>query len=114
MGQNQVIEPAIAVPAGPRGFQAGEVRGDRCLVRGDCLCRRLRSDRERQILHCLMSGRSEKEIGVVLGISRNTVHCHVSAIYRHFSVRARAELMARVLMILVPEMLQCASASAEA
>lgn len=53
--------------------------------------------RLRQTLGLLMEGRSEKEIANALDVSRNTVHKYVTALYRHFHVTSRAELMARRL-----------------
>ncbi len=55
------------------------------------------SPRRREVLKRLLAGDSEKQIGTTLGITRATAHEHVSAIYRHFSVSSRAELMARFL-----------------
>lgn len=55
------------------------------------------SPRRRQVLDLLLAGDSEKQIGSRLGITRATAHEHVSAIYRHFDVSSRAELMARFL-----------------
>jgi DNA-binding CsgD family transcriptional regulator len=53
--------------------------------------------RLRQTLGLLMAGHSEKEIARRLGVSRNTVHKYVTALYRHFGVASRPELMARQL-----------------
>jgi DNA-binding NarL/FixJ family response regulator len=47
-----------------------------------------------RVLELLKSGRSEKEIGNVLGISVNTVHHYVKAIYRRYDVHSRNELLA--------------------
>jgi DNA-binding CsgD family transcriptional regulator len=49
---------------------------------------------ERQVLHCLLSGRSEKEIAIAQGQSYHTTHEYVSSIYRKFGVNNRAMLMA--------------------
>ena len=65
-----------------------------------CACQSLTARRLRQVLHCIMSGYSEKEIGKRLGISRNTVHVYVGSIYRHFNVNSRGELLARILSML--------------
>jgi DNA-binding CsgD family transcriptional regulator len=51
--------------------------------------------RQRQVLRLLLSGLGEKEIAARLGLSRNTVHHHVKALYRHFHVSTRSELLAR-------------------
>jgi DNA-binding CsgD family transcriptional regulator len=53
------------------------------------------SPRRRQTLRLLLSGLGEKEIATRLDLSRNTVHHHVKALYRHFHVCTRSELLAR-------------------
>ncbi|GIK19966.1 MAG: LuxR family transcriptional regulator [Leptolyngbya sp. PLA2] len=50
--------------------------------------------RRRQILDGLLDGDSEKQIAYRLDLSRPTVHEHVMAVYRHFGVSSRGELMA--------------------
>jgi len=52
------------------------------------------SPRMRQTLDCLLDGDGEKQIARRLGISLATVHQYVTALYRHFGVSGRAELMA--------------------
>jgi DNA-binding NarL/FixJ family response regulator len=42
-------------------------------------------------------GLSEKEIAAKLGISLNTVHGHVTSLYRSFGVHSRAELHALLM-----------------
>ncbi|HEX5269748.1 MAG TPA: LuxR C-terminal-related transcriptional regulator [Gemmataceae bacterium] len=49
--------------------------------------------RRRQALALLLSGDSEKAIALRMGISRHTAHEYVVALYRHFGVNSRAELM---------------------
>jgi DNA-binding CsgD family transcriptional regulator len=49
----------------------------------------------RQVLECLLEGDSEKQVAARLGLTRQTVHQYVKAVYRHFHVSSRAELMAR-------------------
>ena len=44
-----------------------------------------------------MSGYSEKQAALLLGISRNTVHVYVGLIYREFCVSSRGELLARCI-----------------
>lgn len=51
--------------------------------------------RRREVLDHLLRGESEKEVAAALGISPATTHEHVTAIYRHFGVSSRGELMAR-------------------
>ena len=53
--------------------------------------------RVRQVLKCLLEGDGDKRIAARLGISPLTVNVHLKAIYIHFGVRGRAELMARWL-----------------
>ena len=55
------------------------------------------SPRLRQTLDGLLAGEAEKQIAAQLGISRATVHEYVGALYRHFGVEGRAELMAYFL-----------------
>jgi len=49
--------------------------------------------RQVQVLNALLGGESEKEIAFRLGISPNTVHVYVKALYRRHNVSSRAELM---------------------
>lgn len=53
--------------------------------------------RQREVLRCLLEGDGDKQAAVRLGISRFTVNVHTKAIYRHFGVQSRAELLARWL-----------------
>ncbi|MFO0878010.1 MAG: LuxR C-terminal-related transcriptional regulator [Gemmataceae bacterium] len=53
--------------------------------------------RLQQTLQCLLEGDSEKQAAVRLGISKATVHEYVTALYRHFKVNSRGELLARCL-----------------
>ena len=55
------------------------------------------SPRLRQTLVGLVEGNSEKQVAALLGVSRTTVHQYVTALYRHFGVRSRGELLAHVL-----------------
>ena len=57
----------------------------------------LLSPRQRQTLEALLQGDSEKEAALRLGLSVHTVHEYVTALYRHFGVCSRAELLARLL-----------------
>lgn len=52
------------------------------------------SPRQRDVLHGLRRGLTEKQLGQALRLSAHTVHAHVKSIYRHFSVSSRAELLA--------------------
>lgn len=50
--------------------------------------------RQRQTLERLLAGDSEKQAALALGVKRSTVHEHVLALYRHFGVSSRSELLA--------------------
>jgi DNA-binding CsgD family transcriptional regulator len=51
--------------------------------------------RTRQVLRCLLEGDSDKQVAARLGLRPLTVNVHTKAIYRHFGVSGRAELLAR-------------------
>lgn len=51
------------------------------------------SPRLQQTLENLLQGASEKQIAARLGIGRSTVHQYVNALYRHFGVHSRTELL---------------------
>ncbi len=53
--------------------------------------------RLRETLDCLLDGDSEKQAALRLGVRRVTAHQYVNALYRHFGVAGRAELMAHFL-----------------
>lgn len=53
--------------------------------------------RRLQVLERLLIGDSEKQIAFRFDVSRATVHDHVLAIYRHFGVSSRGELLARFI-----------------
>src|SRR5215510_238145 len=55
------------------------------------------SPRQRQTLGLVLRGLSDKEIADGLGISRYTVNQYTKAIYRHYSVSSRSQLLARLL-----------------
>jgi DNA-binding NarL/FixJ family response regulator len=55
------------------------------------------SRRHEQTLEGLLAGDSEKQIAHKLGVSRNTVHVYVTALYRRFDVSSRGELLAKFL-----------------
>jgi two-component system NarL family response regulator len=52
------------------------------------------SERERQVLQYMASGRSNKEIGQVLYISENTVKAHVKSILTKLDAMGRTEAIA--------------------
>jgi DNA-binding CsgD family transcriptional regulator len=51
------------------------------------------SPRQRQVLSCLLEGDSEKQVAARLGIGIATVHTYVMALYSHYHVSGRAELL---------------------
>jgi len=53
--------------------------------------------RLRETLACLLEGDSEKEVAARLGLSLATVHQYVTALYRHFRVHSRAQLLTHIL-----------------
>ncbi len=52
--------------------------------------------RVRETLKCLLEGDSEKQVAARMGLSQATVHQYVTALYRHYEVTSRAELLVRV------------------
>ena len=52
------------------------------------------SKRLNETLSLLLDGRSEKEVARSLGLGVRTVHEYVTALYKHFRVSSRAELLA--------------------
>jgi DNA-binding CsgD family transcriptional regulator len=50
-----------------------------------------------RVLEQLLPGYSEKQVAAQLGYSPHTVHTYVKAIYKHFGVNSRSELLAKVL-----------------
>jgi DNA-binding CsgD family transcriptional regulator len=52
------------------------------------------SPRLRQVLVSLLEGDSEKQAAARLGLTRDSAHQYVKAVYRRFNVNTRAELMA--------------------
>jgi DNA-binding CsgD family transcriptional regulator len=55
------------------------------------------SDAQARVLSHALSGLTEKEIAHRLHRSQHTVNSHLRAIYRHYNVTSRAELMARAI-----------------
>lgn len=51
------------------------------------------SPRQQQTLQYLLAGSSEKQIATKTGLSRNTIHHYVKALYRRFGVSSRSELL---------------------
>src|ERR1035437_292273 len=55
------------------------------------------SQRERQIIELLLQGKTNKEIALLLQISRRTVEFHASNIYAKLGVHTRSEVILRVM-----------------
>jgi DNA-binding NarL/FixJ family response regulator len=55
------------------------------------------SDREMEVLSCVVKGKSNKEIAVVLSISHQTVKNHVTSILRKFNVDDRTQAVVYAL-----------------
>ncbi|QDV76790.1 response regulator transcription factor [Botrimarina mediterranea] len=55
------------------------------------------SEAQARVLGHALSGLTEKEIALRLHRSQHTVNSHLRAIYRHYNVSSRAELMARAI-----------------
>jgi DNA-binding NarL/FixJ family response regulator len=53
------------------------------------------SPRLQETLQYLLAGKSEKQIATDLGLSKHTIHTYVKALYKHFGVSTRAELLAK-------------------
>jgi DNA-binding CsgD family transcriptional regulator len=67
------------------------------------------TDRRREVLDALLRGDSEKQIAFAVGIGQATVHEHVLALYRHFGVSSRGELLARFIGRARPRLLDPSS-----
>ncbi len=57
----------------------------------------LLTQRQRDVLRCLLAGAAEKAVAAELGISQQTVHTHVKSIYLAYRVQSRAELLVKCL-----------------
>jgi DNA-binding NarL/FixJ family response regulator len=55
------------------------------------------TEREREVLQLLISGRSNKEIGAILDIEERTVKAHVASLMRKAGVTNRVALSVRAL-----------------
>jgi DNA-binding NarL/FixJ family response regulator len=49
------------------------------------------TDREKQVLHQIVEGKTNQEIGYQLSISQKTVEKHLEAIFSKFNVNSRVE-----------------------
>lgn len=57
------------------------------------------SDREHEIMHWVGHGKTNLEIGMILGISQFTVKNHLQRIFRKIDVRNRAQAITRILAL---------------
>ena len=55
------------------------------------------SDREREVLRCVVDGASNDEIGARLGISSRTVESHLRRLFERHDVASRTELASRAI-----------------
>nr|WP_095051677.1 LuxR C-terminal-related transcriptional regulator [Pseudomonas sp. Irchel s3b2] len=55
------------------------------------------TNREQEVLHLLLDGKSNKQIAISLGISDFTVRDYVSSILRKKGVNSRSELFAATM-----------------
>ncbi len=55
------------------------------------------SDREQEVLRCLVAGRSYPQVAEDLGVSHNTVRSHVRAIYKKLQVHSVAQAVSRAV-----------------
>jgi len=53
--------------------------------------------RETEVLHWLSGGKTDRDIGDILGISRRTVHKHLQRIYQKLGVETRTAAVVRAM-----------------
>jgi DNA-binding CsgD family transcriptional regulator len=53
------------------------------------------SPRLRQTLECLLAGDTERQVAIKMSLSVHTVHDYVKALYTHFGVSSRGELLSK-------------------
>ena len=59
----------------------------------------LLTEREREVLHWLGSGKTDKDIGEILAISPRTVHKHLQSIYAKLGVETRTAAVVRAMKL---------------
>lgn len=57
------------------------------------------SEREHEVMHWVGCGKTNHEIGMILGISQFTVKNHLQRIFRKIDVRNRAQAITRILAL---------------
>ena len=55
--------------------------------------------REEEVLRWLATGKTDRDIGEILGISRRTVHKHLQRIYAKLGVETRTAAVARAFRL---------------
>jgi DNA-binding CsgD family transcriptional regulator len=96
-----IDRPHGAPPFGPREVALLKLLHDEIapligvrLATEEHLCRDGLSRRLRETLTLLLDGKSEKEVAAAMKLSARTVHDYVTALYQHFQVNSRSELLA--------------------
>jgi|GEM_PF-1351298 len=84
-------------PNGESGLESDLATRDPFLGRGQIDPRIALTPRQTDVLNWLIKGLLEKEVALKLGISRDTVHNHVRAIYAAYEVHTRVELLLKVI-----------------
>jgi DNA-binding NarL/FixJ family response regulator len=80
----EVVRTSAARGSAARGDKAGAAELDL-------------TERERDVLRCLVEGRSYKEVADQLGISSETVRSHIKGIYRKLQVHSVAAAVSRAI-----------------
>jgi DNA-binding CsgD family transcriptional regulator len=60
--------------------------------------RPLLTNRENQCLRWVAAGRSDPQIGMILGLSANTIHAHIESAKTKLGANSRAQLVLRAVM----------------
>ena len=96
-----IDRPHGAPPFGPREVALLKLLHDEIaplvgvrLATEEHLCRDGLSRRLRETLSLLLEGKSEKEAAAAMKLGIRTVHDYVTALYEHFRVNSRSELLA--------------------
>jgi DNA-binding NarL/FixJ family response regulator len=73
--------------------------GPMCELPGDAQPRRFTlTEREQDVLRCLVRGLTYKEVGDELGVSLDTVRSHIRALYKKLQVHSVAAAVRRALV----------------
>ena len=63
------------------------------------------SDREAEVVRCLLDGHTEQTTALRLGLSVHTVHSYVGRIYPKLGVRSRSDLVVRIFRRFVEDLM---------